>query len=134
MNAENDLANPIESPDEDYAVEGDGDDGETVEAFPEGEEALPGVGVEDEPEFYQNLAEELIPDGFLKTLAQELVDLTDADKKAHAKRVTDYKEAMARTGHSAQQQGGNISQPARVSKLVTIAAHPLAITAASGVF
>jgi len=57
-------------------------------------------------DFYENLAEELIPENVLLSKASELLDLIEQDKLAREKRDEQYEEGIKRTGLGNEAPGG----------------------------
>lgn len=83
---------------------------EVVDMVPldEDDEDEPGVRVsevEEEPEFFENLAE-VIPDADLKRIADSFIEKIERDKLARQKRDEQYEEGLRRTGLGNDAPGG----------------------------
>lgn len=105
------------------APEKDADGEEMVEV--ELDESVEGTGVDAEPDFWANLAEDgVLDEREVMDLVSELCDLTDEDKTAHKKRADDYADALKRSGLDGEPTGGAEFEGA--AKVV----HPMIIEAA----
>ena len=96
--AQEDLGEMFELPDEVSEIEDTEDGGAIVRFEEESEESV-------ELEFYSNLAETL-PEGEMDSLAQDLLGLVSKDKEARKKRDEQYEEGIRRTGLGDDAPGG----------------------------
>jgi hypothetical protein len=96
--AQEDLGEMFELPDEVSEIEDTEDGGAIVRFEEESEESA-------ELEFYANLAETL-PEGEMDDLAQSLLGLVSKDKEARKKRDEQYEEGIRRTGLGDDAPGG----------------------------
>lgn len=66
----------------------------------------PGTAADEAPDFYANLAEELLDEQTLSRLAYDLIESTDEDRQAQQGRVDAYTDAIKRTGLDGNPIGG----------------------------
>jgi hypothetical protein len=76
------------------------DDGSATVTLP-GEKAKPQA-----KEFYENLADGIVPEDKLTKIANELIDLVERDQKAREERDKQYAEGIKRTGLGGEAPGG----------------------------
>ena len=58
----------------------------------------PTEGPNQNPEFYSNLAETLLDEGVLDTMANDFLDLIDVDRESRKERDKQYEDGLRRTG------------------------------------
>ena len=66
----------------------------------------PTEGPNQNPEFYSNLAETLLDEGVLDTMANDFLDLIDVDRESRKERDKQYEDGLRRTGLGKDAPGG----------------------------